>query len=166
MFTSFLYTLSDGSKTKNFPYFFTDRETLINRAKEIEKKLKFSKKIKGDDFIDVWINNPDVKEYRQLLREIWGFTAKIYVTEIKQCCQKSECLNTEDLVKVAKYCKVIKYTFYDTFCSDCAKKEIEFWGMDGWYEITVTPHAVDQEEIFKQKAYLENNGKILIKIAS
>ncbi|MFA6119707.1 MAG: hypothetical protein WC688_07325, partial [Parachlamydiales bacterium] len=74
----------------------------------------------------------------KLLREIWGFAQNLYIVEEKQCCEKSDCFNTENLMNVAKYSECIDYTFHDVYCQECAEKEMKMW--EGVYDVKVTPY--------------------------
>lgn len=140
MFKQTLYILSDGTKTKNCPYFFSERDAMVDEAKQIAKKLKYTKKLSDEDLIYEWLNNEDVKKYRELLRKIWGFAQDLYIVEENQCCEKDECINTENLVIFERYA-----TFYQSsygpdrflYCKNCADKEMEFWGGSENFEVRI-----------------------------
>jgi hypothetical protein len=138
MFMSTLYTLSDGTITKSRPYLYDKRDKLIEQAKIIENNLKYTKRLKGKDFINVWLNDLGVIEYRRLLRQIWGFQQEIFIVSEKTCCEESECNETEGLVKV-EYTSNWKgssgFIFTDVFCPKCLKEKQEFWGEDRTYTI-------------------------------
>lgn len=142
MFNQILYTLSDGTKTKNCPYFFSERDEMVEEAKEIAKKLKYTKKLKGDDLIYEWLNNEDVKKYRQLLVKIWGFAQDLYIVEENPCCEKDGCINTENLVVFERI-----PTFYSSrspdrfvYCENCANEAVEFWGESKNFEVRILPY--------------------------
>lgn len=142
MFKQTLYILSDGTKTKDRPYYFSERDEMVDEAKEIAKSLKWTKKLKGDDFFDVWLNNEDVKKYRQLLKKIWNFAQDLYIVEEKECCEKDGCLNTENLVICERLPKFYRNPIPDRFiyCESCANDAMEFWsGGSGKFEVRILP---------------------------
>ena len=50
---------------------YTKRDSLKQEYKKIEANLKWTKKLSGNEFVDTWLNDPQVIKARALLRDIW-----------------------------------------------------------------------------------------------
>ena len=131
-----IYTLSDNTITKVRPNFFYEREKMVERAKEIEANLKFTKKLSEEELLYAWLNDGLVKEYRELLREIWGFQQKIFIVNEQVCCDYCQ-KEVEGLLKVEYISTWMKdgFIFDDVLCQKCLKEKQDFWGKDRIYTV-------------------------------
>lgn len=107
------YIMSDGTAlTKSFPRPFAQRENLKSEAQRLAKEIKKAKLTVENDFV----NNPLVVKYRELLRQIWAFTADVHIVRHYETCFK--CGNLETSVYVSCYGLDSEYLY----CSECGKE--------------------------------------------
>lgn len=132
---STLFELSDGRVMDSKPFFFEKLDQWKQEAKAIEKRLKYTKKLPENEVKELWLNDPDVKRYRELLRLIWGYETDVFIVSEKNKCDK--CNQTDGLLFVEKHCIGFDTNFYDHLylCPVCLEHERIFW--DDWntYEI-------------------------------
>lgn len=125
-----MYILNNGEKVHNHPMPFSKRNSLVELAKGIANDLKWTKKETGD-LTDTWLNNYDVKKYREYMREIWGFCADIFIDSEIAICDKCESAKFKNYIR--KF-KDSDYKFHFSFCDECIAKEKEFWGDTAEFE--------------------------------
>jgi hypothetical protein len=131
------HELSNGTTVKYFCP-FEEREKLIEQAKEIAVQIEFPKlptPKKGtelsselkDLFIENYLYNPLVIEYRSLLRKIWAFVPSVYIVRSYKTCEHCE------KEASAFYYYLYDYNFSDgtsyknersmTLCENCIKEQ-------------------------------------------
>ena len=115
------YRMSDGKEYNHTPPLsFSGRSVLIERYKDLEKILSYTKKIKDqDEFNAVWLAEPTVKECRLLMREIWGFENQNKIVEEYEVCDSCAGRNP---IKVFKYYIDAKFEDTKMLCQACLKK--------------------------------------------
>ncbi len=106
-----LYIYSDGTVSREPFNPFEAREDLKREVREIENRLRIPhKKCNRPDekyLEEMYLNDPDVIKYRELMRKIWSFQAERELVKILPCCDYPECKRTELLYKVF-------YMFHDS----------------------------------------------------
>ena len=131
-----IYLLSNREKSTERPDLFSLKNEWIEEAKGIEANLRYTKKLKGDEFMDVWMNSPAVKRYRELLRMIWAFRAEKFVVEEVTCCDHEDCEVTENFFRVTIHTKNGDWEKFP-LCDIHAKQYGEMWTSPGYSTFTV-----------------------------
>lgn len=123
---STIYVLSDGTQKNYKPLLFGEREKLKGIAEGIAVNLKWTKKLNKEDFIDAWLNDESVIEYRKLLKEIWNFTAPTIIKEYGVCdiCESLEFKTYSKQFVIPSQNYEGSITHHD-LCQSCYEKEFE-----------------------------------------
>jgi hypothetical protein len=134
-----IYVLSDGTKSKTRPEIFSQRNEWISEAKGIVANLKHTKKLKGNDLLEVWLNDPAVKRYRELLSLIWNFRSEKYIVEEITCCDHDKCEVTEDFYRVTVHTKSGDWDNTGVLCAKHASDYAKMWTSEGYSTATIKP---------------------------
>jgi len=129
-----LYVLSNGETTTDYPYFFEQVSEWTKEAKEISKKLRWTKKVNGDEWLKIWRDNPDVQRYRELLRLIWEYKQDVSIVEVKNICDEEGCLNTDTLTIKRQWNDSI-YSYQKNLCVYHLVDEIIVFRKDATYTL-------------------------------
>jgi len=127
-YIDYLYCYSDGKVTNNRANLFNHREDLIIIANSVVENINKSdlRKLTGKDFEYAWLNDPNVKYYRNLLHEIWNFKTDVFLVKTIIKCHEQKCDITTDLWVVKKewYGQSTETVYLDTYflCDEHKKK--------------------------------------------
>lgn len=130
-----VYRLSTGEIVKDYPNLLSERDELIKQAKGIERILSHTRKIHGKELQEIWLNDPNVLEYRELLRKVWGFVPPVQVVEEIPCCEY--CKKWDKKLYILDYSLeypslqpgggITVYSYVEVRCRECALDKRNVW---------------------------------------
>lgn len=101
---------------------FSEISLIVKRLNDLQESLKWTKHITdAKEFEDVWLNDEQVKEYREKLMELWGYTPEKWIVSKRVICErcKNITLTLTDLYRCEIKYKDISFSFVHIYCKEC-----------------------------------------------